>query len=276
MTNSAHRTFSFSDAVDSTFRHLQYRFQPRLLPEIPGTPPPDEHKQELQQLSDKYRSLPATRRGPEEITVAGPELAAAATRAAEAAAAAVTAAASATASGDVTAVPTEGSATGGVVGDVGDEDRRGRGGEREAAVKAAAEQAAAAAAGRLLVAEIPALASMLHQQMGVPKERVKRLLLKWPRLLEVRVGIAGTIQDWCFLCGSTWYKRVRSTLDFLWLFPPNCWHGVLAPKTFLFSFQSGGGPFAVRAGGRLLKLDVFCNLTTISGMVRDVSGRRPG
>eukprot|EP00903_Cladosiphon_okamuranus_P022210 g20425.t1 len=144
--------------------------------------------EELQQLSDKYRSLPATRRGPDEITVASPELAPAATRTAEAAAAAATAAAAAattataTASGDVAIVSADGSATGGA-GDAGDE--RGREEEREVTVRAAADQAATAVAGRLLVPEIPALASMLHQQMGVPKERVKRLLLKWPRLLEV-------------------------------------------------------------------------------------------
>lgn len=52
----------------------------------------------------------------------------------------------------------------------------------------AADQAAARAAGIVLIPETPALASVLYAQLGVPKERVKRLLLKWPRLLEVREG----------------------------------------------------------------------------------------
>ncbi|CAN0112004.1 unnamed protein product, partial [Scytosiphon promiscuus] len=88
-------------------------------------------EEELQQLAAKYRSLPPGRRGPDEITVAGPELAAAATEAAEVAATAT-----------------------------------------------------------------PAIASMLHVQLGVPKERVKSLLLKWPRLLEVSGSNAGQCLQW--------------------------------------------------------------------------------
>lgn len=122
--------------------------------------------------------------------MANPELAAAAARAAEAAAAAVTAAAAA--SGAVAGVPAVSSSTGGIGGGGGGEGGGGRKPTaatdvREAAVKAAADRAAAA--GRLLVPEIPALASMLHQQLNVPKERVKRLLLKWPRLLEVSLAL---------------------------------------------------------------------------------------
>ncbi|CAN0274630.1 unnamed protein product, partial [Hapterophycus canaliculatus] len=62
-------------------------------------------------------------------------------------------------------------------------------------LKAAAEKAAVTAAGRVLISEIPAIASMLHVQLGVPKERVKSLLLKWPRLLEVSgLNVAQCVQ----------------------------------------------------------------------------------
>ena len=53
------------------------------------------------------------------------------------------------------------------------------------AVRAASAKAASAAAGKVLIAEIPAIVSVLHVQLGVSKERVKRLVLRWPRLLEV-------------------------------------------------------------------------------------------
>ncbi|CAN0295606.1 unnamed protein product, partial [Ectocarpus sp. 13 AM-2016] len=124
----------------------------------------DMSEEELRQLSAKYQSLPPGRRGPDEITVAGPELAAAAAKAADEAAAAVVVASAGS--------PTPGGEHAGGVGAVG-------------AVRDAADQAAARAAGIVLIPETPALASVLYAQLGVPKERVKRLLLKWPRLLEV-------------------------------------------------------------------------------------------
>ncbi|CAB1114576.1 unnamed protein product [Ectocarpus sp. CCAP 1310/34] len=124
----------------------------------------DMSEEELRQLSAKYQSLPPGRRGPDEITVAGPELAAAAAKAADEAAAAVVVASSAGA-------PSPGGEHAGGAGAVG-------------AVREAADQAAARAAGIVLIPETPALASVLYAQLGVPKERVKMLLLKWPRLLE--------------------------------------------------------------------------------------------
>lgn len=146
----------------------------------------DIHSQELQQLSAKYQSLPPGQRGPDEITVAGPELAAAAAKAAEAAAAAVVSEAEAEATAADASSP-EGSRRGGVDGTLGGGGGEGRDAVAAAAesVKVAANKAAAAAAGRVLIEEAPAVASVLHVQLGVPKEKVKRLLLKWPRLLEV-------------------------------------------------------------------------------------------
>ncbi|CAM9955428.1 unnamed protein product, partial [Ectocarpus fasciculatus] len=144
----------------------------------------DMSEEELRQLSAKYQSLPPGRRGPDEITVAGPELAAAAAKAAEEAAAAV------------------------IVASAGPPSlASGRGGEQRSAhgvgaagggttVRDAADRAAARAAGIVLIPETPALASVLYAQLGVPKERVKRLLLKWPRLLEVSGYKVGQCIQW--------------------------------------------------------------------------------
>ncbi|CBJ33384.1 conserved unknown protein [Ectocarpus siliculosus] len=132
-------------------------------------------EEELRQLSAKYQSLPPGRRGPDEITVAGPELAAAAAKAADDAAAAVVVASA--------GPPSPGGQHAGGVGAVG-------------TVRDAADQAAARAAGIVLIPETPALASVLYAQLGVPKERVKRLLLKWPRLLEVSGYKVGQCVQW--------------------------------------------------------------------------------
>ncbi|CAM9518080.1 unnamed protein product [Ectocarpus sp. 12 AP-2014] len=135
----------------------------------------DMSEEELRQLSAKYQSLPPGRRGPDEITVAGPELAAAAAKAADEAAAAVVVASA--------GPPSPGGEHAVGVGAVG-------------TVRDAADQAAARAAGIVLIPETPALASVLYAQLGVPKERVKRLLLKWPRLLEVSGYKVGQCVQW--------------------------------------------------------------------------------
>ena len=182
-------------------------------------------EQDIKQLSENYRKLPAGRRNPDEITVADPELAAAAAAAGEAAASAVLVKAStptptATPAAELSApsdpeIPRKGAS------DVGTDRRRGTspspvdhgdgsdgvedrhsevggadcgreneswsGGEAvgSVGVRVAAERAAAAAAGQVLISEVPGIASVLHLKLGVSKERAKRLVLKWPRLLEV-------------------------------------------------------------------------------------------
>ncbi|CAM9620432.1 unnamed protein product [Ectocarpus sp. 4 AP-2014] len=135
----------------------------------------DMSEEELRQLSAKYQSLPPGRRGPDEITVAGPELAAAAAKAADEAAAAVVVSSAGS--------PSPGGEHAGGFGAVG-------------TVRDAADQAAARAAGIVLIPETVALASVLYAQLGVPKERVKRLLLKWPRLLEVSGYKVGQCIQW--------------------------------------------------------------------------------
>lgn len=110
-------------------------------------------------MSTNYQKLPPGRRGASEITVAGPELAVVAAAAANAAAAAVLAEASAE-----QAVAAGGKAT----------------------VEKKAARAAAVAAGRVLIPEVPGVVAWLHAELDVPKDRLKQLVLRWPRLLEVR------------------------------------------------------------------------------------------
>lgn len=115
--------------------------------------------QELQQLSANYRSLPAIRRGPGEITVSGSGV-------------------------------RDGAAGAGAGAGAGERRDAGFGAgalEEPAAVPAGAAEAANATA----VPEVPALASVLHHRLGVSKDKVKHLLLKWPVLLEVSLRRRG-------------------------------------------------------------------------------------
>ena len=76
------------------------------------------------------------------------------------------------------------------------------------AVRAAADKAASAAAGKVLIDKISAIASVLHVQLGVSKERVKRLVLRWPRLLEVGCALCCVVLYCVALAHVVMYRFV--------------------------------------------------------------------